>query len=516
MAKDPRSIRKLVQALREQVVTALTQPRTQLTRGQRTLRYAIDLTRHARRELRDHSAATMAAALTYRTIFGLIPLMVMALIVFRAFGGFASTQEGLTERIYHLLDIDEEIAQVDQDLREELVEPGGLVSSPPPPGAPISLEFDPETPELPWGIPVDLSETQIDESELTDEERRALANAEMKQQVDEVIGQFADAASSIKLGSIGVVGMFILIWAALGLIVTVERTFNKIYNAPSGRPWHVRIPIYWAVITLGPVLIWASFYFSTQFRAGAAGWPIIGGLLGFADRFFALSVTWLLILILFKMMPNTKVAIRPAMIGAFVSAVAWEGMKAVLRWYIENAVISPTQSQLYGSLALIPLLLFWVYLTWMVLLAGLEITHLIQTLPASRMKEFERQAQGNRSPRDPWLVIPVLAAVADAFSRGQTTTVDELADRLSLPITTVAAVARALAQKGMLHELDQEDGQPLLLLAQPAERIPIYELVDSAHPTIANDAPGYDLLKQVAEAQRAALENARLGEHWPE
>ena len=76
----------------------------------------------------------------------------------------------------------------------------------------------------------------------------------MRAKIDELIGGLAEGATSINIGSIGVVGMLLLIWAAVGLIVTVEKTFNVIFRAPEGRPWHVRIPIYWAIITLGPVL----------------------------------------------------------------------------------------------------------------------------------------------------------------------------------------------------------------------------------------------------------------------
>src|SRR5690606_38873 len=143
-------------------------------------------------------------------------------------------------------------------------------------------------------------------------------------------------------------------------------------------------------------------YLSTQFIAATEGIAALGWLISLFKQFSALLVTWLLFLLLFKLMPNAQVAIRPAMIGAMVSALAWELMKAALRWYIENAVINPTQARLYGSLALIPILLFWVYLSWLVILAGLEVTHILQTLPASRVGRFEA-ARPAPPACDPWL-----------------------------------------------------------------------------------------------------------------
>lgn len=549
------SIKTIINTVRQEIVTAITQPRTQLTRYQRMLRYCFDLAKHARRELRDHSAPTMAAALTYRTIFGLVPMLVMAMIVFRAFGGFGSTQEGITRTIYNLLEIQIDAVETADSMERETAglkdqdpsaedadtdtdtdadpDPAANPDAPAPiddPDPDFSTPPDPADPDNatdpgdPAAAP-DASEgepgndQQQGEQAALDQlgnsldsdaaEQDVLTSEDMKQKIDQAVSALAGRASNISIGSIGVVGTVILIWAALGLIVTVERNFNVIFNAPSGRRWHVRIPIYWAVITLGPVLIWASFYFSTQFLDASRTVPGVGWLIGIANRFFALVVTWLLVFILYKLMPNTRVAVRPALIGAFVAALCWEGMKAALRWYIDNAVASTTQTALYGQLALIPILLLWIYITWMIVLAGLEITHLIQTLPASRMGEHEPTIPTHTG--DPWLVIPVLAAVADAFSRGESMTADDIANRLKLPINAVDDVARDLSSKGLLHLMSQDDGHPKLLLAQPPENIRIHELIDSNHPSLAHDAPGYDLLMQVAEAQRKALENARFG-----
>lgn len=505
---------KLFHAIKREVVISITRPRTQLTRWQRLFRYAIDLARHARQELRDHSAPTMAAALTYRTIFGLVPMLVMAMIVFRAFGGFADSQDGIRNLVYDLLELQVEVVdQVQTDLPAadpEIIEPNA------PSAIPQENDAAPANAPGSWFTrkiqqTIEAQATTIDPA-LQAELDRQKANAEMKERIDDLVGGLSEGASSISINSIGVIGMLVLIWAALGLIVTVEKTFNVIYNAPSGRPWLVRIPIYWAIITLGPVLIWGSYYISTRLAEAASGVYVLGWLLGLLNHFTALLVTWLLFLLLFKLMPNARVAIRPAMTGAMVSALAWEVMKAALRWYVENAVVlSTTQTRLYGSLALIPILLFWVYLTWLVVLAGLEVTHILQTLPASRMGHFEK-SRTNPPARDPWLVIPLMSAVAQAFDRGQTIGIDTLSSKLDTPPETIDKITSELVGRGMLHRLNDEDGPDAFTLAQPPGRIRIAELIDSAHPGMTPDSPGYALLQQIAEAQRAALSDATLGD----
>ena len=498
---------------------ALTRPKTQLTRGQRLIRYGIDLGRHARNELRNDSAATMAAALTYRTIFGIVPLIVMTLIVFKAFGGFSDTQQSLTGLVYGALELEVEV---------ETQPPPDSTDPPGSPGSPGSADpaIPPDTSPAPFSWMQPLPPVHADEGAVSDPEQdRAQANQEMRRRIDALLGDIAGRAGDIHIGSIGVVGTLALIWAALGLIICIEKNFNVVCKAPQGRPWHIRIPIYWAVITLGPVLIWASFYLSSQLIAASQDVWVLGTLLGGVNRFMALLVTWLLFLLLFRLMPNTPIGMRPAMIGAMTSALAWEGMKAALRGYIDYAVINPTHAALYGSLALIPLLLLWAYLTWLVVLAGLKVTHILQTLPAGRLGDptlaagpWGRAGSGGGaggSAPDPWLVIPVMSAVADAFEQGQTVSTTHIAGQLNTPTTTLDPLIGELTRRGLLHQMPQEDGPAQLTLAMPPHKIRITDLLDpgTAPGTEAADRsrlPGYALLQQLAEAQNKALADTTL------
>lgn len=517
---------------------------TSLTRGQRFLWFCLDLGRHARKELRDDSAPTMAAALTYRTIFGLVPMVVMALIVFRAFGGFEDTQQSLTDDVYDMLGIEEvdteaELAKLIE--QAEALEKAKLEAAATKQPAPARIpDLDPKNPTPPPAKPAPPNEAQAnapnskaswwgkpfkqvasvdpaDADKLADPELEAkraqlIANAEMRERIDDLLQGLAKAATSIKIGGIGIIGMLLLIWAAIGLIVTVEKTFNVVFNAPQGRRWHIRIPIYWAIITLGPVLIWGSYYLSNQIVEVTQDLPVLTWLVGLFKQTTAVLVTWILFVLLFKLMPNTEVGIRPAMVGALVSALAWELLKFGLRWFIESAVISPTHARLYGSLALIPILLFWVYLTWLIVLAGLEVTYILQTLPGNRVGRFEIE-QGRPAPiaRDPWLVIPVMSAVAQAFERGKTIGVDEIAREVKASAPAVDKLVNELVNRGLLHKLIDEDDQSALALAMPPGKIRIADLIATA-PDQAGNAklPGHDLLMQLAKAQDAALADVTL------
>lgn len=507
-------MKKWLKTLEHELKVTLTKPGSQLTRGQQFVQLSLDLARHARRQLRENSATTMAAALTYRTIFGLVPMVVMALIVFRAFGGFDDSKEGLTNLVYDYLQLNvDAAAEVANERQDEVILPIDPAVEPEPIVAPDStepVEAGDESQRSWLGQQIDLvlaDDDAIARAEALEQER---ANAEMREKIDEFVGGLAEGATSVSIGSIGAVGMLLLIWAAVGLIVTVEKTFNIIFKAPQGRPWHVRIPIYWAMITLGPVLIWGSFYISTQLVDAVEHLPAVSTIMGIVNHFTALLVTWLLFVLLFKLMPNAQVAIKPAMAGAMVSALAWELMKAALRWYMDNAVLSPTQAQLYGSLALIPVLLFWVYLSWLVVLAGLQVTHILQTLPAHRRGKFESSRPAPVA-RDPWLVIPVMSAVAQQFEEGKPIGIDDIAEQVGAPVATVAKIIDELVGRGLLHRLPNDDGPSDLTLAMPPGRIRIADLIaTSPEHADAASLPGHELLMQLVAAQDKALADVTL------
>src|SRR5690606_5390189 len=135
----------------------------------------------------------------------------------------------------------------------------------------------------------------------------------------------------------------------------------------AGRSILQRVVTYWTVITLGPLLLLVSLYVAGQIVEWARPIPVVGSLLVFAGRFTALGASWILLLVLYTLMPNTNVAVKPAVIGSFVGAVLWEIGKWGFGLYVSRAL---PYSALYGSLGLIPLFLFWVYITWVVVLFG--------------------------------------------------------------------------------------------------------------------------------------------------
>ncbi|WP_432797470.1 YihY/virulence factor BrkB family protein [Poriferisphaera sp. WC338] len=434
----------------------LTTPVDELSRVQFRIRHAIELVFFCGRKMREDRATQMAAALTYRTIFSLVPLTVLALLIFKAFGGFAALGDNTQQKIYDYLGIN-------FATQSSQVEP------------------TPETTSTTSASP-----THQPNQSTTPNHQLDITDDETQNETQETVVTFFDnlnaQVSNINLAGFGAIGIGVLIWGAVSLLVTAERSFNTIYQCPTGRAWHMRITIYWAIITLGPVLLFISSFVATQAFNFATSIPGLATLFSILSTFTALITTWLLLLALYMLMPNTRVAFKPALIGSFVAAVLWELGKLGFRLYVTKALSAASLNvALYGSLGLILIFLLWIYITWLIIVFGLEITSTLQLLPGRRLKEL--LTNNEQDPvASPDLIILVMAAIAKPFSTGQTISAQSLAQSLHLTTRTLAHVTNLLLEHNLIHHISEnESHHNQFVPARPPQEIPISLLLTLGH-----------------------------------
>lgn len=430
----------------------LTSPLDELGRVQRFTRHAVDLARHCARTLAQDRAPQMVAALTYRTIFSLVPTVVLAMLMFKAFVQLESAEAKVHEYVYDLLNV------------RALEQVAGLQQSDP-----------------------------------------------LRDEIDTLITEITEKAYQLNFQNVGGLGLLLLIWGAMGLMVTVEQCFNRIYDAPSGRPWYQRVMLYWAVLTLGPFLLAVSFYLADAAAKQASSMAVIGPLLAFAGHFTGLGFRWLLFLLLYRLMPNTNVNLRPALVGSLVATLLWSLGQWGFALYVSHAV---SYSALYGSLGLIPLFLIWLYLSWLIVLFGLALSYTLQTLRGWQVKQGESRREANLRADPRWL-IPMIAQIGQAFLRGVTTDRQTLADALGLPRHAINALAVQLEEAGLIYQVQGGKRQPSgYALARPPEKISIGQLIELGGclrgQPIASLAPAFALLDDLNTAQQQAVTHRTL------
>ncbi len=299
----------------------------------------------------------MAAALAYRTIFSLVPLLAIGLVILRL--------------------VNNDDAKV-RALLNKLLDQAGLsaIVSSPSPGAAGAGGANP-TPIQQW--------------------------------LDTIVSKF----SSISFAGIGLVSAALLIYAAIGLLVELEKAFNTVYAVQRGRSWTERITRYWLTVSIGPLIVYGSFTVSEQaagIAAEIAKDAVGSNLSAHAVQAlgFLLSVVLsaFLLCVLYLTVTNTKVRVRSAILGSLVAAFALEGAKYGFRLYVAGGGVQ----SLYGALALVPLFMLWLYTTWFIVLLGLRISFISQHYSTDFLLLTHRPA--SRSPGVQGVCVDPLAAVS--------------------------------------------------------------------------------------------------------
>jgi len=187
--------------------------------------------------------------------------------------------------------------------------------------------------------------------------------------------QFADNAAKLTA-----IGLIFLAATALALMLSIERVFNVIWRVRAPRPVVQRLLVYWAALTVGPLLIGASLsltsWLVTHSMSVAAD---VKELQTFLLKTVPIILNVVAFALLYAVIPNRKVLLKDALIGGVAAAIAFELMKRAFGLYVQ---LFPTYALIYGAFATVPIFLLWIYLSWIVILFGAVV---VAVLPRWRM-----------------------------------------------------------------------------------------------------------------------------------
>jgi membrane protein len=171
---------------------------------------------------------------------------------------------------------------------------------------------------------------------------------------------------------LGPVSIAVLFFTCIALLNTIESALNVVWRVSSNLNLWSKFLSFWAVVSLGPLLILVSFYWNAKVTAYLRdGSEQISTIVYLIDFFFPVLLVWVAISLLFFKIPSARVRVRDAAFGAFIAAMLFEFAKRGFAHYVAQ---TSTYSKLYGVIATIPLFLFWLYIVWMIVLLGAEIS----------------------------------------------------------------------------------------------------------------------------------------------
>jgi len=321
--------------------------------------------------------------------------------------------------------------------------------------------------------------------------------------LDQIINRFF---ANLDKGSLGLVSAVLVIWAALNLLSIIESAFDRMWYVPRGRRFLHRIINYWALLTLAPLLLAAAIYVTTQYAIlksiGQDVLATIGPLISF-------GLSWLALSLLYLVMPNAKVQARAALWGALAAALVWSAARWGFGVYVTRLIPYNTT---YGVLGLIPLGIFWIFVTWIIVLFGLQLTFTTQHLETLETAETlkAKEAEGRIIAND-MTALTIMREIAAAFESDQTpVSLEDVCSRLAVPGEIGQRLVEQLIGRGLLART-KEPAAGLTLNRDP-ERIRLSDIADAvADAAFAQPHPDLQRrLYDLAQAKHALLAQRTL------
>ena len=283
------------------------------------------------------------------------------------------------------------------------------------------------------------------------------------------LSQFAGKASKL-----GVVGLAALLGSALALIFTIDRTLNSIWRVRARRPFGQRVLIYWAAITLGPVVLGASLSMTSYALSASKG--LVGAMPGGVG--LLLDVLQFLLVAggmaaMFHYVPNTFVRWGHAWMGGLFVSTLMELAKKLLALYLSKV---PTYSAVYGAFATLPILLVWIYMAWVIVLLGAALTAYVPSLIAGIPRRRSGMGWQFQLALE---VLRELDLAAALPAKGQT--MAQLCITLAVDAQRVEPVVEALIALdwiGQLNEADVYGAEARFVLLAAPEQVTLAPLMD--------------------------------------
>ena len=267
-----------------------------------------------------------------------------------------------------------------------------------------------------------------------------------KKKAADTIHQFIQNTYS---GTLGATGVVFLLWTAIAMLARIEETFNDIWGVARGRNWLSRVVLYWATITLGPLLLVGALGLASgphfqKTRALINVVPYLEPLISQLLPIVVISVTFALF---YKLMPNTKVHFGAAFVGGLLAGTAWH-LFNVASLYLGGRALNA--SRIYGSLALVPLLMIGLYAVWVIVLFGAQVAYAFQNRESYMQEKLAENV--NQRGRE-FVALRLMTCIGQRFERGRPpATIQAMSRELGIPSKLIAQVMQTLLTARLVVE----------------------------------------------------------------
>ncbi|UFS71607.1 YihY family inner membrane protein [Geomonas sp. RF6] len=330
-----------------------------------------------------------------------------------------------------------------------------------------------------------------------------------------VVTRIVTYINNTNAGSIGAIGLLMLLFTAVSTLGSVEDSFDTIWGVPETRSFYRKFSDYLSVLVSAPLLVLAATSItSTLQNKAVVRWLLestyFGDIYLQLLRLVPYVSVWAAFFLLYIFIPNTKVRVGSALFGAVLAGTIWEGAQ----WaYIHFQIGVANYNAIYGTLAALPIVMIWLYTSWLIVLFGMEVVAVHQQRTTFRRELLGHQV--NQSFRE-LLALAVLRRIGESFHHGQLRWGEQqLSLSLGIPLRILRPTLNQLSEAGFIVSTSAP-GEPY----QPArelDQIVLAEVILSlksqgACCLLPGEEAAAGLLERGEEALREAFKGTTLKE----
>lgn len=298
---------------------------------------------------------------------------------------------------------------------------------------------------------------------------------------EDITAQIISFVENMNVGVLGSLGLGMLIYTLVSVIRKIEDAFNSIWRIKKSRSFARRFSDYVSVIIIGPVLIFSAIGLTASFMSNSVVQKIISiEPFGTVFYFFAEKTPYLIVCAAFTFLyifiPNTKVKFRSALIGGFLAGMLWE----TAGWAFASFVVSSTKyTAIYSGFAIVLMFMIWLYVSWLILLAGAQISFYHQYPYFLTAKKEVLHLSHRLREKLTFLVMYFIGH--NFYYNKKPWTLDALVAHLELPVDSVHEVLTLLENNSIIVETG--DDPEAYIPAKDLETITLRELLNAARMT---------------------------------
>lgn len=303
----------------------------------------------------------------------------------------------------------------------------------------------------------------------------------------EISGKIIGFVGNIKVGVLGALGLSMLFYTVVSLIQKIEDALNAIWKIKKSRTFARRFSDYTSILLIGPVLIFTAMgltasVMSTKVVQGILTMQPFGTVIYLTGKIIPYILVCAAFTFIYSFLPNIRVKFSSAIMGGLFAGILWE----TTGWVFASFVVSSAKyTAVYSGFAILIMFLIWLYLSWLILLVGAEISFYHQ-YPQFLTVKKETLLLSNRMKEKLAMLVMYLIGQNHYLNR-KPWTLETLLRRLHVPFEPVQDVLSNLEDRGFI--IESGDEPPAFLPARDIETIRLRELLRSVRSVEGGSAP---------------------------